>query len=24
VIPNPPKITSGRVVAHISGVPALV
>jgi len=24
VIPNPPKITSGRVVAQISGVPALV
>ena len=24
VIPNAPKITSGRVVAHISGVPALV
>ena len=24
VIANPPKITSGRVVAHISGVPALV
>jgi hypothetical protein len=24
VIPNPPKITSGKVVAHSNGVPALV
>jgi hypothetical protein len=24
VIPNPPKITSGKVVAQIEGVPALV
>jgi hypothetical protein len=24
VIPNPPKITSGKVVAHSDGVPALV
>ena len=24
VIPNPPKITSGKVVAHNDGVPALV
>jgi len=24
VIPNPPKITSGKVVAHVNGVPALV
>ena len=24
VIPNPPKITSGKVVAHSHGVPALV
>jgi hypothetical protein len=23
-IPNPPKITSGKVVAHVNGVPALV
>src|SRR5512133_1154971 len=24
VIPNPPKITSGKVVAHSDGIPALV
>jgi hypothetical protein len=24
VIPNPPKITSGKVVAHSNGIPALV